>query len=121
MRQHVSVLRARLGFGILLTGVVAALLMQAWVIGQVNSKNNATRCAVVGLVAKLSLNSERNARAILAAPDATPEQKAVARKNLAVLQDTNRTTAELLDHPHGARCDLSMIDSATSTSVSSRP
>ncbi len=91
--------RVRIGFVILVLGITFAFVQQA-------SKDNATRCAVVGVVVKLSENSARNARATAASPTATRAQKAAAATNLKQIRDRLTLVADVLGHPHGKLCVL---------------
>lgn len=71
---------------------------------QLATSDNKTRCRIVSLVGTLLDNTERSARATLASPVATDEQKAVARKNLNSVAKALALTRDQLGHPTGKSC-----------------
>lgn len=73
-------------------------------INRIADTDNNTRCAVVGLVNQLSANAERTARALIASPTATPDQKQTARHTLDALIEYRNRTVIALHHPHGKAC-----------------
>lgn len=102
-------------FALFLEAAIPALLVLAIVgIGYVKvsansnarERDNATRCAVVGLVAKLTENSSRAMRATIDSPTATEAQKRAAQINLNGIIATLHTTEAELKNPHGAACTL---------------
>lgn len=57
---------------------------------------NEVRAETIALVEQLTTNSARNAKAILASPTATPEQRQAAQKNLEAITRTLATTRQEL-------------------------
>lgn len=96
--------RAVVGFVILCLGVAMAVGLASLAINRIDERNNATRCSVVGLVQKLTINSARNAGAQIASTTATPAEKSAAKQNLDTIREVLRATDEALGHPHGAAC-----------------
>lgn len=74
------------------------------VVKQLATSDNKTRCRIVSLVGTLLDNTERSARATLASPAATDEQKRVARKNLDSVAAALALTRDQLGHPTGKGC-----------------
>lgn len=73
---------------------------------RVQEESNKTRCQVVALVATFTQNSQRSAKATIASPTASKQQKDAAIVNLAEVRKALLTTQETLGHPTGAACAL---------------
>lgn len=98
--------QALIGYCILWAGVMLAITLSLAANSNTRERDNATRCSVVGLVAKLTENSSRAARATIASPTATEAQKHAAQVNLNGIIATLHTTEAELKNPHGAACTL---------------
>lgn len=96
--------RAVLGYLVLTLGVTLAISLAFVAISEIKARDNSTRCAVVGLVVKLTANSQRAAQATIASPTATQAQKDAARTNVATIMESLRVTREVLGNPHGPHC-----------------
>lgn len=96
--------RVLIGFLILAVGITVAFVQQARLTDRIGSKDNATRCQVVALVATFTENSARSAHATLASKLASADQKAAAQKNLDEVRKALATTSAVLGHPVGTSC-----------------
>ncbi len=97
--------RAVIGLAIITLGMFVAVSLAGVAVNDVNQKDNATRCSVVGLVVQLTENSRRAAEATIASKTASPAQKHAAAKNLEDIAATAGLTREVLHHPHGTACN----------------
>lgn len=102
VRDH----RTTLAYLILMAFVAFAITIAFVAIGRVQTESNKTRCQIVALVETFTQNSQQSAKATLASPSATKEQKDTAVANLARVRAGLETTRKKLGNPTGAACTL---------------